>query len=147
MNLQHQSRRNHQTRICSLNLGFAIVPRRIIADRVFGPCPPGRSVFLAYQIEGFSLRIPLPLKALYFKDIGLIRKMLATQKDLSYLIQLTSCTIVNKPFTRRALLPTARPKSTLCGTSPPSLFLNMIQNVKHNLQKFYLEGVAVDLQF
>ena len=48
-----------------------------------------------YQIKGFSLIIPLLLKPLYFKDIGLIRKMLATQKDLSYLIQLTSCTIVS----------------------------------------------------
>ncbi len=41
-----------------------------------------------------SLKIPVLLKALYFKGIASIRKMLATQKDLCCLIQLTSCTIL-----------------------------------------------------
>ncbi|WP_333220059.1 hypothetical protein [Microcoleus sp. Pol12A5] len=37
-----------------------------------------------------SLKIPVLLKALYFKGIASIRKMLATQKDLGCLIQPTS---------------------------------------------------------
>ncbi|MEG4518214.1 MULTISPECIES: hypothetical protein [unclassified Microcoleus] len=47
----------------------------------------GRSVL---EIDALSLKIPLLLKALYFKGIASIRKMLATQKDLCCLIQSTS---------------------------------------------------------
>jgi hypothetical protein len=43
-----------------------------------------------YEIEAFSLRIAVILKALYFKSIASKRKMLATQKDLCCLIQPTS---------------------------------------------------------
>ena len=38
-------------------------------------------------IEAFSIRIPVPIEALYFKGIESIRKMLATKKDLWCLIQ------------------------------------------------------------
>ncbi|MEG4089535.1 hypothetical protein [Microcoleus sp. Pol12B4] len=42
------------------------------------------------EIDALSLKIPVLLKALYFKGIASIRKMLATQKDLGCLIQPTS---------------------------------------------------------
>ena len=123
MNLQHQSRRSHQTRICSLSAGFGSVPRRLIADRIFGRRPPGRSVFLAYQIEGFSLIIPLPLRALYFKDIGAIKKMLATQKDLCCLIQLRCCTIA-----RNRHLACSTKSEFSCGTGILPVHKKLIEN-------------------
>ncbi|WP_193972358.1 hypothetical protein [Microcoleus sp. LEGE 07076] len=63
------------------------------------------------------------LKALYSIGIELIRKMLATRKNLCRLIQLTSCTILSK--SQDACSPT---KLIFCGTGILPVHKRLIEN-------------------
>ncbi len=83
--------RSRQSRICS-EVGSWESRKRLLADRIFGAarsCKVDRRYFRCMRLRLSQPGIPVLLKALYFKGIASIRKMLATQKYLCCLIQRT----------------------------------------------------------